>query len=83
MRQQLFAPMLGSMFESMFPQSHVSVCLALRWQRLGGRQSVGRGVGGRIVVENGLTTTYGQAYIAAGAWARVTPQNGRFYNAVD
>ena len=41
--------MFGSMFESMFPQSYVSVCLAPRRQRQGGRRPVGRGVGGRIV----------------------------------
>jgi hypothetical protein len=44
------APLFGSMFESMLVWPHAPTYLALRRQRLLGRQPVGRGVGGRIVV---------------------------------
>ena len=55
---QLLATSYRSMFESMLAQLCVSMCLEPRRQRLPGRQPVGRGVGGRIVVRNRSTTTY-------------------------
>ena len=56
--QRLFVSSFGSLFESTLPQSYVSMRLAPGRQRLPGRQPVGRGVGGRIVVRNRSTTTY-------------------------
>jgi len=55
--RQLFAALFDSMLVSMLALLHVSVDSALRRQRLGGRRPVGRGVGGRIVVEDCSTTT--------------------------
>jgi hypothetical protein len=59
--RQLFATLLGSMLGSMLGLLYLSVDSALFRQRPGGRQPVGRGVGGRIVVGNGRTTTYRRA----------------------
>ena len=56
--RQLFAPLFGSMFGSKFVQLYVWMDSALCRQRLGGRQPVGRGVGGRIVACDYRTTTY-------------------------
>jgi len=81
--QSLFRELFGSMFMSMLTLLSISIDPALRRQGPEGRRHVGRGVGGRIVVGNDRTTTYGQACITVGAWARVTPQNGRYYNIVD
>ena len=48
--RQSFASSFGSMFGSKFVQLYVWMDPALCRQKLGGRQPVGRGVGGRIVV---------------------------------
>jgi hypothetical protein len=42
--------LFGSLFDSMFAELLASACHALCRKKLGGRQPVGRGVGGRIVV---------------------------------
>jgi hypothetical protein len=69
--QQLFASLFGSMFESMLVWSHAPSYLALRRQRLPGRQPVGRGVGGRIVVLRTADTIRCGADIAPRIYARM------------
>jgi len=61
--RQLFATLFGSMFGSKFVQLYVWMDSALCRQRPGGRRHVGRGVGGRIVVRDRRTTTYGMCII--------------------
>jgi len=56
--RQLSATLFGSMFGSKYEQLHVWMDPALFRRRQGGRRSVGRGVGGGIVVGNVPTTTY-------------------------
>jgi hypothetical protein len=55
--QQLFATLFGSMFDLKNVQLRASSHLALYRQMPLPRQSVGRGVGGRIVVRDRRTTT--------------------------
>jgi hypothetical protein len=52
--KQLFKTLFGLMFKSKFAQLYVSMGPALYRQRPGGRRPVGRGVGGRIVVQAAL-----------------------------
>ncbi len=49
--EKTLASLLGSMFESNLRSFLISTCAALHRQGPRGRQPVGRGVGGRIVVE--------------------------------
>jgi hypothetical protein len=80
--RQLFAALFGSLFELMYGWLQALSCLALNRQMLLPRRPVGRGVGGRIVVRNGRTTTYRQSHIAAGACARPARQSAGFYKLV-
>jgi hypothetical protein len=56
--QQLFATLLGSMFDLMYGELQASSRHATYRQTLPTRRPVGRGVGGRIVVRDCSTTTY-------------------------
>ncbi|GEM_PF-1211128 len=56
--RQMFAALYGAMFASSCEQLFGTTRLVLSLNRQPGRRPLGRGVGGRIVVGNGLTTTY-------------------------
>jgi hypothetical protein len=56
--EKTFASLFGSLFQSKFQPLQASTCLALYRQGLRGRRPGGRPPHDRIVVENGLTTTY-------------------------
>ncbi len=56
--RQMLAALFGSMLESKYAQLLALSHLALRRQKLPPRRPLGRGVDGRIVVRDGLTTTY-------------------------
>ncbi|MBM3331031.1 hypothetical protein FJY68_04165 [candidate division WOR-3 bacterium] len=56
--QQLFAALFGSMFVAKYLWLWVQLCLAPCRRKQLGRRPVGRGVGGRIVVEERSTATY-------------------------
>ena len=57
--RRFFVSLFAAMFGSMSAWLQASSRLALYRQMLLPRQSLGRGVGGRIVVRNRRTTSYG------------------------
>ena len=80
--QKMFAMLFDLLFDLKYRLLYVSSYLVLYRQKPRGRRPVGRGVGGRIVVENGPTTTYRQSYGTVEACARPARRTGRLYNFV-